>query len=304
MGKPSFKLSHMISYLAIFALGFYTILFCLNYYNKKNGLLKTIAALLTTFFILSLLANAYTYFLLPTLGVQLYKSHGFNLKIFIQNVLSYYVRFFVFALLYFIIRNYYKKETERVKLEYAFLRSQINPHFLYNTLNTIYSQAQPLSDDLADNIQKLSGMMRYSLENATQMNGIINIRQELKYLQAYIDIHQVRFQNTLQIVFNVKGEPGDQHIPPLSLITVVENAFKFGELRDSNNPVIIKILLEFDRLEFYCANKKKQKPTSNNSSHIGIKNLQSRLDFGFKGKYRIKAYNQPDDYIFHLTIQY
>ena len=205
---------------------------------------------------------------------------------------------------YFLLEQEKKlKELEKIKYEYAFLRAQINPHFLHNTLNILFAQALPHSQELADNIFKLSSIMRYSLETATIEDGIVNIREELQHLCTLIEIHQIRFSNMLNIQYQVTGDIQNQVLPPLSLITAVENAFKYGDLKDRAYPLTILITLHPSEIIFFCANKKKKGRIQFPSHSMGIDNLSRRLDMTFKGKYAIKARNLENEYIFELTIK-
>ena len=192
-------------------------------------------------------------------------------------------------------------EIQQLHTEYNFLKAQINPHFLYNTLNTLFSHAQYYSEELANNILKLSEIMRYSIEGLDKDNGMVNLRNEIHYLHNLIDIHQLRFSNELQIDFTVTGPVGDFKIPPLVFITFVENALKYGELKNSAHPLIIRLDAFQDRIRFYCRNKKK-KNVIEKSSGIGIQNVLKRLDVSYKGKYDVVTNNEEEFYTLELTL--
>ncbi len=192
-------------------------------------------------------------------------------------------------------------EIQQLHTEYNFLKAQVNPHFLYNTLNTLFSHAQFYSEDLADNILKLSEIMRYSIEGLDKDNGMVNLKQEVHHLQNLVDIHQLRFSNELQIDFAVTGPVGDFKIPPLVFITFVENALKYGELKNSSHPLVIRLDAYQDRIRFYCRNKKKKK-VFEKSSGIGIQNVLKRLDVSYKGKYEVTTNNEDEFYTLELTL--
>ena len=185
--------------------------------------------------------------------------------------------------------------------ETNFLKSQINPHFLHNSLNTIFSQALPLSEDLANNILRLSNMMRYSFESINKENGKVFLKDELKYLENLIHINQIRFGKKLFINFEQSGNLEEQQIPALSLITIVENAFKYGDLKDERYPLEIKINILENRVEFTCRNKKKENITDNKIG-TGIDNLRKRLKFQFVEKHKINIHQDKDFYLFELTL--
>lgn len=332
---PTIAPIKVIAHLLPFCLSFYVCLGCLKLFKKSVilGVIMLVASLLA----LLGLGYYYIYNILANVGIYIYKSMKFSE--FLQAALTGYLQYFVYALLYFMIRALFKREQslrlvqeemfmlerekkqqelenallkqqemkiqqEKLELEYAFLRSQINPHFLHNTLNVLFSQALMHSQELADNIMKLSHLMRYALESFEAEEGMVGIRNELQHLQTLIDIHQVRFSGALKVDYSIKGDMNGHMLPPLSIITVVENAFKYGDLKDAARPLIIRVQLTEDRIYFYCHNKKKAIPSLELPSHnIGLSNLSKRLDLSFKNRYEIKADNGEDAYTFELTIK-
>jgi hypothetical protein len=304
LGNSSFRFSYVIGYLIPFMAVFYASLFSLHFFDKKYGAILGATALLIMFGSSCLLVYIYVYGLLPLFGVKLYLNDKFHIEQFIQNVLVYTVRFFVFALLYYVIQNYYRKKTLQAQSEAALLRAQIQPHFLYNTLNTFYAKALSLDGNFADNIYKLSLIMRYSLEQAEQNNETVLVGQELKQLQLLIDINQLRYSQKLKIRYEINGDIDDQIIPPLALLTIVENAFKHGDLKDPAIPLHIIVTLSFNQLHFYCINKKRSQPIDLDSTRIGMDNLLKRLEFSFKKKYKLTVHNELDSFSVSLTINY
>ena len=117
-------------------------------------------------------------------------------------------------------------EKEKVTAELSLLKAQINPHFLFNTLNSIYSLAIDNSDYTATAIVKLSGMMRYIISEAG--HDYVSLDKELAYISDYIELQQVRFDNTFKLSYSVKGGAAGKKIAPLILLPFVENAFKHG----------------------------------------------------------------------------
>lgn len=229
--------------------------------------------------------------------------------------LAFYIQYAMFSFAYWLAQSDIKRQKRIIELEQEnhrlekqhlitelnFIKAQINPHFLYNTLNALYAQARPHSDHLADNIMKLSDIMRYSLESVDCEKGTVHLRKELEHLKTLIEIHQLRFSNTLCIDFSVNGHLDGQVVPPLSLITAVENAFKYGDLKDPAHPVKIKIDIAPDLVHFYCFNKKK-KGSIEKTHGIGIDNMKRRLDVAFQHKYELTTRNEPEYYTFELTV--
>ncbi|WCT14795.1 sensor histidine kinase [Mucilaginibacter jinjuensis] len=189
---------------------------------------------------------------------------------------------------------------EKTQAELAFLKSQINPHFLYNTLNYMYSMAYPVSDRLADTIIKLSNLMRYML--ADNANNQVDLEKEVDYLSNYIDIYRMRFEDHFFVDFKVSGNTGGVQIASLMLIPFVENAFKHGVMDDEQRPVRIKLQASQHMITFSVSNKinRNQK---DHSSGIGMANIRRRLDLIYPGRYDLLIANNGDTYKSTLSIK-
>lgn len=194
-------------------------------------------------------------------------------------------------------------ENDKNEAEKKFLQSQINPHFLYNTLNYFYSKSLTLSPELADSILLLSDIMRYSLELKENKHGMVLLYKEIEHIRNMIRINQYRFSNKLQVQFTLAGKPDDVCIAPLVLITFVENAFKHAELLDINNPLLIKldITATNQQISFVVSNKKKKGPKEQGTG-IGIDNARRRLDFIYAKNYELTIKDEPGFYHASLTL--
>lgn len=327
LANPRVKILPTIFFMLPFCVTFYISIYCLNLYKQK-GTAWSIASFFIVFLVMGLFGYGYVYFFLPQFGVKLYGTEHFG--DFLQGAVLGYVQYFSYAMLYFYVRESFKKERElrrlqeeklrnelensilkqqelksqkdKLALEYAFLRSQVNPHFLHNTLNVLFSQALEYSQELADNISKLSKIMRYSLESVEYERDKVLVQKELEHLQLLIEINRMRFGDSKVVDYSVKGIADDQMLPPLSLITVVENAFKYGDLKDPQHPLTIKVLLEPSQVYFYCRNKKRKSQLAMSSHNIGISNLRKRLDVAFEGKYILHPDEDDDFYCLELTV--
>lgn len=324
--KPDIRVLNVVLFLVPHCLTFYISLYCLNLF-KRIGIIWRIASFFLAFLVMACIGYGYVYLLLPSFGIRLYSTNSY--REFLKAALLGYVQYFAFAVLYFYLGRTIKKERElriireaklkdelenaklkenelqaekeRLLLEYAFLRSQVNPHFLYNTLNALFSQALEYSDELAGNISKLSKIMRYSLQGVDKTTDKVPVRQELENLQLLIEINNVRFEESMEIDFSILGKIKDQMLPPLSMITVVENAFKYGELSDPDFPLTIRVILNPGEVFFFCRNKKgKQK--IEDSSQSGIANLKKRLEMSFAGQYEMNSKDENGLYTFELRI--
>ncbi|WP_190300484.1 sensor histidine kinase [Rufibacter hautae] len=198
-----------------------------------------------------------------------------------------------------------KLEAEKGKLEaeYAFLRAQINPHFLHNTLNFFYAKSLGHSDELSDGILTLCDIMRYSLESDEDQNGTVLLTKEVEHLRNVIKINQLRFSHRLQIDFQLRGELHGLRIIPLVLITMVENAFKHGELTNAAHP--LRFTLEVspqNQLTFTVVNKKRTGPKE--TSHgIGLDNTRKRLAAAYPNRHLLEVQDEEEFYTISLQIQ-
>lgn len=315
-----YTLMSMLPYLLVF----YFSIFWINRYIKMGPILS-MATFLLTFIILTGLSYYYIYGFLPELGMFIYKDEQF--REFFKYALLGYMQFYAYALMYFIAREVFRKQNslrllqkekfekeienarlkekelkaqhEKLEMEYAFLKAQVNPHFLHNTLNMLYSQAMNYSDVLAANISKLSNMMRYSFENLEAGHDLVSIQKEVKNLQRLIEINDVRHDNEATVKLVVNGQMENQLIPPLSLITIVENAFKYGDL---SSPLHIDLSLQKTGIYFLCRNRVRQKNGYTSSHKIGLTNLRKRLELILPGKYILDNQEVEDYFITELKI--
>ncbi len=177
-----------------------------------------------------------------------------------------------------------KLQNEKLIAELAFLKSQINPHFLFNSLNNIYSLAYQKSVKTPEAILKLSEIMRYMLYESN--DNKVAISEEVRYLQNYIELQKLRFKDQTYIEFGIKGNIEGQTITPLVLISFVENAFKHGLATDEKNPITINLNVESDKLFFQVTNIKSSQ-NKDETGGIGLQNVKRRLDLIYKEQYRL-----------------
>ena len=185
-----------------------------------------------------------------------------------------------------------KLKDEVVKSELAFLKSQINPHFLYNTLNYVYSLAIPVSDKLANAVLRLSDLMRYTLNESP--DGLVNLDKEVDYLESYIELFKMRFEPNFYVEFSTEGIL-HQKVAALVLIPFVENAFKHGVLNDEKQPVRIRLKVQNKRLSFEVSNKISH-AQKDHSSGVGLVNVHRRLDLIYPDRHELLISNNGNTY--------
>jgi len=191
---------------------------------------------------------------------------------------------------------------ELLEVENNFLRAQVNPHFLYNTLNLFYAKALPANKELANGILTLADIMRYSLE-ATESSQLVPLQMEVAQLRRVIDIHQLRFGNHLNIDFAAEGEYQVVNVAPLIFITLLENALKHGELNDPACPVTVRLFVDDARIYFTIQNKKSTDPPEH-SHGIGLDNIKKRLNNVYGNRYSFSIEESVDYYHVTLTIEH
>jgi two-component system LytT family sensor kinase len=190
-------------------------------------------------------------------------------------------------------------ESERREMELQFLKSQLNPHFLFNSLNNIYSLAYQKSDKTADAIMKLSEIMRYMIYESN--TPTVALSKEVDYLTSYIELQKIRFKDGAYIELTLNGEIDNQKIVPLMLISFVENAFKHGVVNDPAEPVKINIIANQKILHFSVINKKNQQ-NKDAQGGVGLTNVERRLQLVYPDRYKLNVVNSATHYTCELMI--
>lgn len=196
-----------------------------------------------------------------------------------------------------------KRELERqtMRSELRFLKSQINPHFLFNTLNNLYALTLKKSDKAPEIVLKLSEMMRYMLYECNERR--VPLQKEVNYIRNYLDLERLRQGRNAKIEFALDGDVGNQRIAPLMFIPFLENSFKHGLNQVAEGFVKIRIEIEAQELKMEIENSKPPLPKINHrSGGIGLQNVQRRLDLLYPDHYELSIDNQPETYIVHLKI--
>jgi sensor histidine kinase YesM len=174
--------------------------------------------------------------------------------------------------------------SEKAEAEMAFLRGQLNPHFLFNTLSFLHTKTMKLDPELSDTILKLSDMLRYSMKSAKSAQ--VPIEDEIALLENYTSIFRNRFEGRFFVDIQIEKPNRPYMIEPLLLIPFVENMYKHGVMNDSENPGIIRLNYESNKMVFKCRNKintfQKDKGTG-----IGLENLSRRLELTYPQQYEL-----------------
>ena len=188
---------------------------------------------------------------------------------------------------------------ESKNTEIKFLKAQINPHFIFNTLNNIYSMVYFQSDKSLMAIEKLSQIMRFTTYESQKEK--IKLADEIDYIKAYIELEQLRHQDSAFIDFRIETQNSSEEIPPYILSPLIENALKHG-VTSNEKPILIELRLEDKKLNFKVVNdiavQKKDK-----LGGIGLNNLRKRLEIHYPQKHQIKVVNQNNQFTAELEIE-
>lgn len=191
-------------------------------------------------------------------------------------------------------------EKERLNTELAMLKNQINPHFLFNTLNSIYSLALMKSDQTAEAVMKLSDMMHYVIQDVN--NDRVPLDTEIAYIRYYVELQKLRLSENVQVHLDVTGNPHPFMIPPMILIPFVENAFKYGTTTNRDATILIGIEIRNKMLNFKVSNQIFPGREKNETFGIGISNTRQRLQLIYPDNHDLELTNNGKVYIVNLSI--
>jgi LytS/YehU family sensor histidine kinase len=184
-------------------------------------------------------------------------------------------------------------------MELQFLKSQLNPHFLFNSLNNIYSLAYQKSDKTADAILKLSEIMRYMIYESN--DSWADLSKEVAYVKSFVELQKLRFKDGASVVITINGEIDGQQIVPLILISFVENAFKHGVANDPEDPIKINLIANQKILHFSVSNKK-NKTNKDAMGGVGLNNVERRLQLLYPDRYKLNIVNSATHYTTELML--
>lgn len=301
-------ISKVFIHLLFWALFVFVSLFVFsNYYWKENPFLQYFFILLAIVYINNGILLPYFvkhkwYFsyalsigLIAFLGTQAYCNYFAECGCSIMKCLSDYLWQTLVPIVFFsflwMLYSYLEKQDEieiikkqHVEMELQLLKSQINPHVLFNNLNTVYAYALEKPNEVADLILKLSDNLKHVLYESTANK--IALEKELDYIENYIAFQKIRTENLKTIVYNKDIESTNYEIAPLLLITLIENAFKHSSVKSVIN-IVIKV--KNDSLYCCCENEYTTKLQDEIRPKIGLENLTKRLALLYKNKYEMKV---------------
>lgn len=257
-----------------------------------SKLFKKYALFTIAFYVLSL--SYFIYIRLYTDDLNVYLQQEKEIKIILI------IPFFVLIIGWVFQQWKWMKslESKKAKAELSLLKSQINPHFFFNTLNNLYGLTVEKSDDAPNVVLKLSDMMRYTIYMGKE--DLVSLKDEIDYLQNYIELHKIRYQKKVDIQFTYSNI-SDYKIAPLLYIIALENAFKHGVEKLTENAYIhIHISTDNDRICFEIENNF-EIPETKQDSGIGLDNLKQRLQLLYPNKHLLTIEN--GDSVYKLALK-
>lgn len=310
-----------------------------QYYARKKGFVFTLQPLAIYFALMAVLVYFNTLFLIPMLlkkrKILIYAAGLIVIVLFythfrsvnnqywdsvvwpdeVMTVKSYYRSSFLFAIWFLVISSmlYFTQqwwtqqkrlqhiEVDQLKTELKYLRSQLNPHFLFNGLNTIYGNIDIRDQVARDTLLQFSDLLRYSLYEAD--SDYVDLGKEVRHLENYVALQKARHHSNLQVELNIQVERNDIQIAPLLLVPFVENAFKFGSGEENaHNHIRISLQQSGNRLVFTCVNSYEPSEPSNGGG-IGLINVKRRLDLLYRSKHKLNTDNDGKNYLVELIIE-
>jgi two-component system LytT family sensor kinase len=247
---------------------------------------------------------------------EVFFKYYFNLHNYLDNIpplfylidnLYYASLYSSFGIIYFLFTNEKRNAIKHAQLalenkesQLSFLQSQINPHFLFNTLNNIYSLIYHHSPNALTAVSYLSELMRYMIYDAGEKTIL---SKEIDYIQKLIVIQGYRFDHDIIVKQEISGETDTVYLPPLLLIPFIENAFKHGKFDGKGTDLEIHIHVNEREFTFFVKNKKSLSQQRENTG-IGLNNVRKRLLLIYPEKHALTIHSEGDFFIVHLKLQY
>ena len=191
-------------------------------------------------------------------------------------------------------------EKEKVQSELQFLKTQLNPHFLFNSLNTIYSLSVKKSPDTSEAIINLSELMRYMIYEADK--DLVPLNKEIEYIKSYVALQRLRLADSENVFLKISGDDTGKIIPALLFISFIENAFKYGTDYDGKTNVKINLLIKEKSIHLYVVNKIGSHRAKSESSGVGLQNVKNRLNYLYPNSHELVIKDDGSIYEVNLIL--
>ncbi|WP_306012308.1 MULTISPECIES: sensor histidine kinase [unclassified Allomuricauda] len=251
----------------------------------------------------------YSILLLVTiyLGIQLKsygKDFGYSIKVFLifTYITGTGLAFFLLKRSIVFEKENAQKNKLQKEMELNYLREQVNPHFLFNSLNSIYALAKSRSLEAPDLVMQLSELMRYQLESAKKDK--VSLREELEFIENYLLLEEKRLSERCNIELYISEIERELYIAPMLLIPFVENAVKHGaQATNENSKIEVRADVNGNRFDFSVSNTKPKTIKEDNRKGIGLDNVKKRLKLLYANVHVLEILEKEEHYMIHLSIQ-
>ena len=230
-----------------------------------------------------------------------------RLRTFFTGTIFFDSTYVLYGIIFYFIRYAYFRELEQRELliqnrhaELQFLRSQLNPHFLFNSLNNIYALVYANSSRALPAIAELSELLRYMLYHSDER---VSLDKELDYIRKYIGLQKLRYEQAIYAELFVTGSTKDIAIAPLVLIPFIENGFKHGDFSTVNAGLVVTIQADKEKLSVFCVNNKGNHQ-KDGMGGIGLENVKRRLELLYPGKHTLRIDDKKDSFAVNLELIY
>lgn len=299
-----FSLTYMLAVFSIYILNFY--IFCKLFFNRRKILFYIL-----TIPVSLLLFTAARYFLEEVVmynitGMHNYYEEARDITYYIKDNFFFGLPAVILSTLTFLSWQFQTTQRhnqelllENKKAEFQMLKAQVSPHFLFNTLNSFYSQLILKDDKMAEDILILSDLLRYVITETDKDEAILS--KEIQFIQNYIHLQKKRFENQLFLDFTIEGNYSNEKIISSALVHFVENVFKHGKLNDETKKAVITIRVNENFLEIstfnYCLDGENYSSTG-----IGFDNLTKRLEYAYKDQFVLEKTEENNIFKTYLKI--
>ena len=217
-----------------------------------------------------------------------------------ENHILQFLGVFILSLFLRVNEHLNKAKHDKLLSEISYLRSQINPHFLFNTLNSLYALVLTKSDEAPNAVLKLSELVRYIVSESNKKT--ISLEKEVEYIKNYIDLQKLRLTEKTKVITNFEGNFRNHQIVPLLLMSFIENAFKYGADVDNDSEIILHLTIINNNLSLDISNTiaSTQKKVSTKK---GISNTKEQLDIFYPNKHNLKVEKNNQFYKVNLEIE-
>lgn len=267
--------------------------FILPFFNKKKII-----------FFSAFILNGIIFTIVPVYLISRSLQETLSLKMFL-NLFGFVLLAMVFGMAIKIARDSFSRRQEEKEAQLKLLKAQLNPHFLFNTLNNLYGLSVVKSDKLPSLMLKLSDLLRYSLYETKDV--YVALEKEMSYLQNYVSLEKIRLEEQSEIQFEIEGNYRGKQIAPMLLIVFVENAFKhLGANLGEKSNVKVFINLTDKNLEFECINSIDddlvEKNLEKGKSGIGLENVKKRLSLMYPETHDLEIVKMKNEYSVKLIL--